>query len=205
MRPNDRHIVYGLTGGVGSGKSEILNYISAHYECRILQADEVGRELMRRGHSVYRALVSAFGESILGPDGEIDRAAFAELLFNDPEMLQKANAVEHPIIKRSILMRISHTKCRHIFLEAALLSEGDLIPVCKKVIVASADPEIRVERLRSQRGYTEEKARSVMARQLSDEEFRALSDYVIDTGGTLEETYENTRKLMAELKVPAKK
>ena len=205
MRPNDPHIVYGLTGGVGSGKSEILNYISAHYECRVIQADEVGRELMKRGQCVYRALVDAFGESILGPDGEIDRAAFAELLFSDPEALKKANAVEHPLIKRSILMRISHTKCRHIFLEAALLSEGDLIPICKKVIVATADPEIRVERLVTHRGYSEEKARSVMGRQLSDEAFRELADHVIDTGGTLPETYEEVRKLMALLKVPEKK
>ncbi len=205
MRPNDPHIVYGLTGGVGSGKSEILNYVSKHYVCRVIKADEVGRELMKKGRFVYRALVEAFGPGILGPDGEIDRASFAELLFSDPEALRKANAVEHPLIKRSIKMRISHTKCRHVFLEAALLSEGQLIPLCKKVIVAAADQDVRVERLKASRGYSEEKARAVMARQLPDEDFRKLADYVIDTGGTLEETCESVRRLMTELKVPARK
>ena len=205
MRPNDPHTVYGLTGGVGSGKSEILRYVSEHYECRVIQADEVGRELMKQGKCVYRAVVNAFGQGILGPDGEIDRAAFAELLFSDPEALRKANAVEHPLIRRSIRMRISHTKCRHIFLEAALLSEGELIPLCEKVIVAMAAPEIRIERLKASRGYSEEKARAVMARQLPDEEFRKLADHVIDTGGTLEETYDSVRRLMAKLKVPRKK
>ena len=204
MRPNDGHVVYGLTGGVGAGKSEILRYIDARYEARIIQADEVGRELMRKGRSVYNALVQAFGEGILAPDGRIDRAGFARLLFSDPKALRKANETEHPIIRDSIIRRIARTKCRHIFLEAALLQEGNLVPLCNEVIVVTADPEVRIKRLRESRGYTEEKSRAVMAGQLSDEAFLALADHVIDTGGTLAETYEKVNLLMKKLKVPEK-
>ena len=204
MRPNKSHIVYGLTGGVGAGKSEILRYIAAHYECRIIQADEVGRELMQKGRSVYKALVAAFGEGILAKDGSIDRTRFAELLFSDPEALEKANKTEHPIIRDSIVRRIARTKCRYIFLEAALFKEGGLIPLCNEIIVVTADPETRIRRLKESRGYTEEKSRSVMARQLQDEEFLTFADHVINTDGTLEETYENTRRLMAGLQVPLK-
>ena len=204
MRPNDGHVVYGLTGGVGAGKSEILRYILAHYDARIIQADEVGRVLMEPGKAVYRALVRSFGEEILDPDGRIDRQRFAALLFSDPEALKKANEVEHPIIRTSIRMRIAHTRCRHIFLEAALLFEGELIPLCKEVIVATADPEVRIQRLAASRGYTEEKSRAVMAGQLSGEDFLSFADHVIDTGGTLSETYEQVRILMRELNVPEK-
>ena len=204
MRPNDRHVVHGLTGGVGSGKSEILRYISAHYEARIIQADEVGRELMEPGRSVYRALVRAFGGEILGPDGRIDRPRFASLLFSNPEALRTANEVEHPIIRASIRMRIAHTKCRHIFLEAALLLEGGLVPLCKDVIVAEADREIRIRRLSESRGYSEEKSCAVMDGQLSDEAFLEIADHVIDTSGSLPDTYEQVRTLMKKLKVPEK-
>ena len=202
MRPNESHIVYGLTGGVGAGKSEILRHISAHYECRIIKADDVGRELMQKGRSVYRALVREYGEGILLPDGSIDRPKLAELLFSDPKALKRANEIEHPIIRDSIIRRIARTKCRHIFLEAALLKEGDLIPLCKEVIVVTADPEIRIQRLQASRGYSEEKSRAVMAEQLSSKEFLGIADHLIDTGGTLEETYERTDRLMAELRIP---
>ena len=204
MRPNDRHIVYGLTGGVGAGKSEILRYIRTHYVVRAIQADEVGRELMKKGRSVYKALVREYGEGILGADGEIDRAAFSDLLFSDPEALRRANAIEHPIIRDSIKRRIARTKCSHVFLEAALFLEGGLIPLCEAVIVATADPEIRIRRLSESRGYSEEKSRAVMARQLREEDFLRIADHVIDTGGTLEETFEKVRVLMRELKVPVR-
>ncbi|MBR3437275.1 MAG: dephospho-CoA kinase [Lachnospiraceae bacterium] len=204
MKPSESHVVYGLTGGVGAGKSEILRYIGTHYTCRIIQADEVGRELMQKGRSVYRALVREFGEGILAPDGSIDRSAFARQLFSNPDDLKRANKTEHPIIRDSILRRIRRTKCRHIFLEAALLQEGGLIPLCKEVIVVTADPETRIKRLMASRGYTEEKTRTVMAGQLSDEAFLGIADHVIDTGGTLEDTYEKTRQLMAGLEVPVK-
>lgn len=204
MRPNKEHVVFGFTGGIGSGKSEILRYIGSHYDCRIIKADEVGRDLMRPGRSVYRALTEAFGNEILGEHGEIDRPRFTERLFSDPEALQLANSIEHPIIKRSILSRISRTKCRHIFLEAALLWEGGLVPLCDQVIVVFADQETRIERLSASRGYPREKAVSMIKRQLSEEEFLRLADHVIDTCGTLEDTYEKTRRLMAELKVPVR-
>ena len=204
MKPNDTHIVYGVTGGIGAGKSEILRYISAHYECRVLKADEVGRELMRKGRSVYKALVQGFGPEILLPDGEIDRAKLAEWIFSDPALQNKANEIEHPIIRDSIMRRIRRAKERPIFLEAALLKEGNLIPLCQEVIVVTADREVRVERLMASRGYTREKSLRVMDGQLQSEEFLRLADHVIDTGGSLPESCEKTRLLMTELGVPLK-
>ncbi len=204
MKPNDTHIVYGVTGGIGAGKSEILRYISAHYDCRVLKADEVGRELMRKGRSVYKALVQGFGPEILLPDGEIDRTKLAEWIFSDPALQKKANEIEHQTIRDSIIRRIRRTKERHVFLEAALLKEGNLIPLCQEVIVVTADREVRVERLMASRGYTREKSLRVMDGQLQSEEFLRLADHVIDTGGSLPESCEKTRLLMAELGVPLK-
>ena len=196
MKPNDTHIVYGVTGGIGAGKSEILRYISAHYDCRVLKADEVGRELMRKGRSVYKALLVGFGPEILLPDGEIDRTKLAEWIFSDPALQKKANEIEHPIIRDSIIRRIRRAKTRHVFLEAALL--------CQEVIVVTASRDVRVERLMASRGYTREKSLRVMDGQLQSEEFLRLADHVIDTGGSLPESCEKTRLLMAELGVPLK-
>ena len=204
MKPNDTHIVYGVTGGIGAGKSEILRYISDHYDCRVLKADEVGRELMRKGRSVYKALVQGFGPELLLPDGEIDRTKLAEWIFSDPALQKKANEIEHPIIRDSIIRRIRRAKTRHVFLEAALLKEGDLIPLCQAVIVVTASRDVRVERLMASRGYTREKSLRVMDGQLQAEDFLRLADHVIDTGGSLPESCEKTRLLMAELGVPLK-
>lgn len=197
----ERPFVIGFTGGIGSGKSTLLSEIEKSYDVRVISADEVGRELMAKGRAVYRALVSSYGDSILLPDGEIDRKVLSALAFSDEESQKRINAIEHPIIKTSILRRISHLKCRAVLLEAALLQEGGLVPVCDFVISVTADQKTRVARLMAGRAYSAEKCASIMDRQMKDEDFRAFSDAVIDNSGSLRESMRQLAPVLEKLGV----
>ncbi len=96
----------GITGGVGAGKSRVLSTIKADFPVFLIEADEVGRELMEPGKAVFSALVAHYGEEILLPDGMIDRRKLAEIGLRDEESQRVLNELEHPVIKDEILRRI---------------------------------------------------------------------------------------------------
>ncbi|MBO7363948.1 MAG: dephospho-CoA kinase [Lachnospiraceae bacterium] len=189
MKQNDaKKTVIGITGGIGSGKSAVLAYIEKQCVCRVISADQVGRELMKPGKAVYRALVRRFGDRILRPDGTVDTAVLTAEAFRDPDGMDVLNAIEHPIIRKEVLKRIRRTVKPLVFVEAALLEEGGLVPVCDEVWVVTAGEETRVGRLMASRGYTEEKARAFINRQLTEAQFLALADRVIRNDGAFRET-----------------
>lgn len=175
--------VIGITGGVGAGKSTVLDYIRQHYDTEIIYADEVGRALMEPGESVYEALVSYYGDEILNEDGTIDRPALAALGLKNEESQQVLNGIEHPLIRDEILRQIESSEKNIVFLEAALLKEGGLTEICSEVWVVKADTEIRIRRLMENRGYTEETCRMIIERQLSEEEFEGIADVILLNNG----------------------
>lgn len=180
--------VIGITGGVGAGKSTVLQYLEKQYGVTVIMADEVGRELMAPGKSVYKALVENYGEGILKADGCIDTAAVAKIAFKDAESQQRINAIEHPIIKDEIVARIREAESNMIVVEAALLKEGGLTELCDEVWYIYTQRDERIRRLMESRGYSEEKCRQVIKRQLTDKAFRSISDRVIDNSGDAEKT-----------------
>lgn len=184
--------VIGVTGGVGAGKSTVLQYLKEKFGVTVIMADEVGRELMTPGGRVYRALVENYGSVILKPDDAIDTVVLASIAFKDAESQKRINAIEHPIIKEEIIARIADAvkdeKCCAVVVEAALLKEGGLTELCDEVWYVYTKPEIRIERLKASRGYSEEKCRSILKRQLSDRAFREIADRVIDNSKEAEKT-----------------
>lgn len=181
--------VIGITGGVGAGKSTVLLYIREHYDTEIILADEVGRALMEPGCSVYEALKAYYGDSILSEDGRIDRAALAAVGLQDQESQAILNRIEHPLIHKEILKLIRNSGKNLVFLEAALLKEGGLTGICDEIWTVDAGLCTRIERLMESRGYTEEKCRMIIERQLSETDFRELADVVIRNDGPLEEVF----------------
>lgn len=172
--------VIGITGGVGSGKSTILDFLAGYKRTEIILADEVGRDLMKIGGSIYDALLIHYGENILDEFGEIDRKKLAGIAFRDKESEKEINDIEHPLVYDEIKRRIEESKARMIFVEAALLKEGKLTDFCDEVWFVHVDPEIRKKRLMESRGYSEEQCERIMSLQMSDEEFIKMSDAVIE-------------------------
>lgn len=181
--------VIGITGGIGAGKSQILDYIAAKYKARIVKADLVAHELQMPGKECYQRLVECFGEQIRNADGYIDKDKMAEVIFYEPENLKKMNSIVHPAVKRYIIEEIEKERQRGIydyfFIEAALLIEEGYEKICGELWYIYAKEEVRRQRLKQNRGYSDEKTAAIIGRQLKDEEFRKHCRVVIDNSGSL--------------------
>lgn len=183
----------GITGGVGAGKSEILRYIREHYQCEIYLADEVAHLVKEPGQECYEELVALLGTEVLEKDGRINKAAMAERIFADSRILAKVNEIVHPAVKRFLIEKYEQAKknpqVELFFVEAALLIEAGYKEMADELWYIFARKEIRERRLRESRGYSEDKIRSIMEKQLSEEEYRRECDFVIDNSGSLQESY----------------
>lgn len=188
----------GVTGGVGAGKSEVLNYIKKHYKCRIYLADEVAHLVKVKGEECYYELVSLLGEDILQEDGEINKSAMAAKIFADDALLEQVNEIVHPQVRIYLEKRIREAQedddTEIMFIEAALLIEAGYKELVDELWYIYADVEVRKKRLMSSRGYSEEKIHQIMEAQLSEEVFRKECDFVIDNSGTLADSYRQIRK-----------
>ncbi len=183
----------GITGGVGAGKSEILEFISKHYKCEIYLADQVAHELKEPGQICYNQLVELMGEGILGKDGRIDRSIMASYIFIDNSLLQKVNELVHPAVQNYLLKKIkdaqNNPEIELFFIEAALLIEAGYKDILDEIWYIYANESEREKRLRRSRGYTPEKIANIMEKQLSEEAFRNACDFVIDNSGSLTDSY----------------
>lgn len=182
----------GITGGVGAGKSTVLKILEKKYKAHLIMADDVAKDLMRKGKSAYRQIVKTFGKEILGEDGEIDRQKLSAIVYSDEEKRLAINQIVHPLVKKAILKEkkaVSKADPQKlIVLEAALLIEDHYKEVLDELWAVIADKEVRIQRLMDSRGYSREKSESIIAAQLSDDEFRQACDFIIDNSASLPET-----------------
>ena len=192
----------GITGGVGAGKSTILEYIKAHYHCRIYLADEVAHVVKEPGQPCYRELVELLGQDILEKDGRIHRGRMAEKIFRDENLLEKVNAIVHPAVQEYLLEKIQEARWEGqtelFFIEAALLIECGYRDIVDEMWFIYAREDMRRQRLQESRGYTLEKIEQIMNSQLTEEAFRAGSDFVIDNSGTPEESFRQIRRKLED-------
>ena len=190
-------LTIGVTGGVGAGKSTVLNYIKDNYRAEIILADDYGNKVKEPGEECYAKIVKLLGEGILSsPNGTIDREKMAKAIFADEELRRKVNDIIHPAVIQKILEDVEKIRTGgridYCLIEAALLIESGLYREFDKLMYIYADENVRRKRLisrQSSRGYSDEKFDSIMSTQLSDEEFRSYADVVIDNSGDSRETY----------------
>ena len=184
--------VFGITGGVGAGKSEVLTYLGQNYDATVIQADEAGYLVMLPGGECYGEIVKLFGRQITTETGELDRKRIAEIIFQDEEKLKALNAIVHPAVKRYIKKAIAAAEkagTEYVFVEAALLIEEKYDEICDEMWYIYCEKEVRMERLRHDRGYSDEKIQRMMANQLPDEEFEARCDFQLYNDEDVAHTY----------------
>ena len=194
----------GITGGVGAGKSEVMAYLQEQYGAAVILADDVGHSLMQKGNDCYEEIRRLFGDTVLDPQGELDRKAIAEQVFCKPELLQALNTIIHPAVKSHVLRTFELEEKagrKYVFLEAALLVEEQYDEICDELWYVYAEESVRAERLRKSRRYSEEKIRSMMAAQLSDEEFRKACGFVLDNSGDFKETIRQVDQRMRQYEI----
>jgi len=193
--------IIGITGGVGGGKTEILEYIKKHYKCEVYLADQVANAIKEPGQPCYEALVALLGKRILLPDGQIDRSAMASLIFTDANLLQKVNELIHPAVQDYLLDKMEQAgqnpEIELFFIEAALLVETGYKSILDELWYIHADETVRRNRLSKSRGYTSDRITQIMEKQLSEEIFRRECDFIIENNGALEESYRQIDKKLA--------
>lgn len=186
--------VIGITGGVGAGKSAVLQILKDEVECEIIRADDVANELKLKGHTCYDKIVELLGEDVLGADGEIDRNLMSMIVFEDDYLMKQVEQILHPAVKRYITEKIDEKrregKIKYLFIEAALLIEDGYKQICDEFWYIYASVATRTKRLMQNRGYSLQKIESIMDKQLSEAEFRKNCECVIDNDGDLEKTKE---------------
>ena len=193
--------VLGITGGVGAGKSTVLDYIQNQYHARVIQADRIGHLVQEPGQVCYQKIIEKFGEDILNEDRTINRVKLGAAVFGNASDLQRLNQIVHPAVKEYIINEIEEEQKKGIVpfvvLEAALLLEDHYDTICDEIWYIYADEETRIERLKRTRGYSEEKARSIMGNQMPDSEFRERCEVVIDNSGNRpEEMYKQINEAL---------
>lgn len=199
-----KHIkVLGITGGVGAGKSTILDYLEKKYSVRVIQLDQAAHLLMEPGQPCYEKIVERFGRKILAPDETIDRKLLYQETFSDRQKVEELNRIVHPLVKEYVLEQIKiETEADQIpflVIEAALLLEDHYEEICDTIWYVYVDPKVRIRRLEQSRGYTPEKTAQILKNQKSDEEFRLYCQFVIDNSSDfIENTYEQIDKGLKE-------
>lgn len=190
--------VIGITGGVGAGKSKVLHFLEAEYGAVVCQLDHVAFMLQRKGQPCFDEIVKEFGEEVRRPDGELDRQKLAEVVFGDQQRLGRLNAIVHPLVKEWVRRDIIEKEKEHIplyVIEAALLPEAGYEDICGEIWYIYASEDARRKRLKSSRGYSDERISRMIESQSPDEVFRKVCQAIIDNSGP----FEYTKKQIGEI------
>ncbi len=193
----------GLTGGLASGKSLVGRELAA-LGCHLIQADELGHQVLLPEGEAYAAAVGEFGDGILDSDRKIDRRKLAALVFDNSEKLKTLTGFVHPAVARKEqdwLAEIEKHDPKGIaVVEAAILVETGSYKKFDRLIVAVCSPEQQVERAMKRDGLSRQEVMARLSRQLPLEEKKRLAHYVIDTSGPKEHALEQTREVYQSLR-----
>lgn len=193
--------VIGLTGGVGSGKTVVAHKFAELAKADMLIADELGHLVMEKDTKGYHKIVEAFGEEILDEQGAISRERLSAIVFSNHEALKRLNEIIHPAVKEYMREYIAQRKDKegYLILETAIMFESGCDALCDEVWYVYVPVELRMERLKKNRGYSEEKCRSIMNKQLLEEEFRRRCKHEVRNDGSMEALEQELRSVFATL------
>ena len=181
--------ILGLTGGIGSGKSMVAQMF-AQLGAVVIDADQLAREVVEPGQPALEEITATFGREMLLPDGRLNRAKLAGIIFADSAARAKLNAITHPRIRERMDAEVAARRSGPgvLILDIPLLYENDRASAVEKVIVVWVDPETQLRRLNERDGLTIEAARQRIAAQMPLDAKRARADLVIDNNHGRENT-----------------
>jgi dephospho-CoA kinase len=190
----------GLTGGIGSGKSEVSRRLGA-LGAVVIDADAVAREVVAPGTAGLAEVAQAFEPEMLLPDGSLDRERLGEAVFASPELRARLNAIVHPRVRARMAELESAAGPGAIVVhDVPLIAENNLASNYDLVVVVDALPAVQARRLMRQRGMTREQVRARIAAQASRDQRLAIADIIIDNSGTLAELDRQVGELWLELR-----
>ena len=193
--------IIGITGGIGSGKTAVLNILRDEYGAFVMEADALAHKLMEPGTACFQRLEQKFKDAdIFLQEGGFDREKVATFIFGEEEKRLAFNGIVHPAVKEYVIEQYEKEKkagnLEFLFLEAALLIEEHYDAICDELWYIYTNEDNRRERLIASRGYSNEKIDGIFKSQLSEETYRSKCKIVIDNNGTVEQSYEQIEKYL---------
>ena len=195
-------IIIGLTGGIGTGKSTVSNYLKEH-NCLILDADAISRQMTEKGQPALIDIAKAFGEDLL-VDGVLDRQALGNIVFNDKEKLDILQSIITNKVVEYINTRIEELKEERyngiVVIDAPLLFECGMEGIADENWLVSASLDVRLQRVSQRDGLSEEQILSRINNQMLQEDKEKLSQVILDNSGSLEDLYEQINENLERIK-----
>ena len=195
--------VIGLTGGIGSGKSTVSQFL-AELGVVILNADEVGHKAFKPDTEIWHKVVAAFGRQIVTPDGNIDRKKLGEIVFGNAESLSRLNQIMHPRMYAQVKAQLEEYRqqgTRVVVLEAPLLLEAGWTPLVDEVWVTTASEATVLKRLEERSGMSQAESLTRIRSQMASEERVKYADVVINTDCSLDELKSRVKELGQKLEL----
>ncbi|MDG6882732.1 Dephospho-CoA kinase [Phocoenobacter uteri] len=190
--------IVGLTGGIGSGKSTIARLFEK-YNIAIIDADIVAREVVTKGSPLLDQIVEKFGSQVLLENGELDREALRQIIFNHKENTEWLNNLLHPAIRQEMLRQLEQANSPYVLWVVPLLIENNLTEFCNRVLVIDVLPEIQLERASKRDSNKVELIKNIMKAQVSREKRLSFADDIIENNLPLSENSKNLDKQVDEL------
>ena len=192
-------VIIGLTGGIGSGKSTVSEYLSKNMGLTIIDADQIARDVTRPGQETLLKLREAFGSEIINDDGTLDRRKLAGIAFQSDEKKKLLEKITHSAIREEINCRLRTSAAKHenaVVLDVPLLMESGIDGLCDTVWVVTTAKDVRIERISARDGITKEEINARINAQISDRERFARADEIIDNSGDKEALYREIERLI---------
>ena len=193
-----QQLVVGITGGIGSGKSAVTDYLETK-GITVVDADKVARVVVEPGTSGLAAIAEHFGGDILLPDGTLDRAALRKIVFDKPDERKVLEGITHPLIREEIARQLSEAGSPYVVLASPLLLESGQSSFADYVVVVDVPESVQLSRTMTRDDNSEQLVKSIMAVQLDRETRLARADTSISNGGTLEELHTRVDALHTDL------
>lgn len=190
--------VIGVTGGIASGKSNVISIIKRQ-GFKVIDCDLINHNLQKINMPIYNAIKEAFGSSYFLDNGELDRKKLGELIFHNEKEKLKLNSISHPIIKEEVLKEINKAD-GIVFVDVPLLYESKFDSLCDKVICVYLNRKTQIERLMERDHIDYSYAKTKIASQMDLDQKRDLADYVIDSKGSFQETERQVLKVLEMIK-----
>jgi dephospho-CoA kinase len=197
--------LFGLTGGIACGKSTVAGRFR-DAGITVIDADQIARQAVAPGTSGLAEIIKHFGSDVLRPDGTLDRAKLGVIVFGDAEKRKIVNRILHPRIAARTMQTGQELASRgepFACYEAALLVENGAADTFRPLVVVIAPEETQIARIRTRDRLSEADAKARIAAQMPVNEKAAVADYVIDTGGTMDDTYRQADDVIAQIRAKA--
>ena len=192
--------VIGITGSSGSGKSTITKILSEELEAKIINADEVVKQMQEKDSEYYRKIVDLFGANILQEDGSLNRKKIAEIIFRDENKKEKLDKLTFKYVVEEIRQQVEKAKEEYIIIDAPLLIESGLNKICNIVIAVISKKQEQIKRICKRDNIEESIAKLRLEAQRDNEFYKTNADYIVENnGGKIDAIVGRIRKLLQKL------